>query len=179
MAKTDYVFTSESVSEGHPDKVSDRISDAIVDLYLKADPYARVALETLCTTNRIVLAGEVRGPASVTVDKMVAAARDAVKDIGYEQEGFHWKTAQVDCLVHAQSADIAVGVDQEVLAKRLRSVDDLPGGMVLDGQPAIGRIVDHFVKRLGERIVRRNVRHSGFFRAARQRDAQHQTQPTQ
>ena len=112
MAKTDYVFTSESVSEGHPDKVSDRISDAIVDLYLKADPYARVALETLCTTNRIVLAGEVRGPASVTVDKMVAAAREAVKDIGYEQEGFHWKTAQVDCLVHAQSADIAVGVDQ-------------------------------------------------------------------
>ena len=111
MSKTDYVFTSESVSEGHPDKVSDRISDAIVDLYLKADPQARVALETLCTTNRIVLAGEVRGPASVTADAMVAAARDAVRDIGYEQDGFHWKNATVDCFVHSQSADIAVGVD--------------------------------------------------------------------
>jgi S-adenosylmethionine synthetase len=112
LAKTDYVFTSESVSEGHPDKVADRISDSIVDLFLKADPQARVALETLCTTNRIVLAGEVRGPASVTHDKMIEAARAAVKDIGYEQEGFHWQTAQVECLVHAQSADIAVGVDQ-------------------------------------------------------------------
>ena len=111
MSKTDYVFTSESVSEGHPDKVSDRISDAIVDLYLKADPQARVALETLCTTNRIVLAGEVRGPASVTPDAMIAAARDAVRDIGYEQDGFHWKNATVDCYVHSQSADIAVGVD--------------------------------------------------------------------
>ena len=111
MSKSDYVFTSESVSEGHPDKVSDRISDSIVDLFLKADPQSRVALETLCTTNRIVLAGEVRGPASVTHDAMVQAARDAVKDIGYEQEGFHWKNAVVDCFVHAQSADIAVGVD--------------------------------------------------------------------
>jgi len=112
VAKTDYLFTSESVSEGHPDKVADRISDGIVDLFLKEDPQARVAVETLCTTNRIVLAGEVRGPASVTPEKMIAAARDAVKEIGYEQEGFHWAKAQVDCLVHAQSADIAVGVDQ-------------------------------------------------------------------
>jgi S-adenosylmethionine synthetase len=111
LSKTDYVFTSESVSEGHPDKVSDRISDAIVDLFLKADPQARVALETLCTTNRIVLAGEVRGPAAVTPDAMVAAARDAVRDIGYEQDGFHWKSAAVECHVHSQSADIAVGVD--------------------------------------------------------------------
>ena len=111
MSKKNYIFTSESVSEGHPDKVSDRISDSIVDLFLAADPYARVALETLCTTNRIVLAGEVRGPASITHDKMAAAARQAVKDIGYEQEGFHWKNAVVDCHVHSQSADIAVGVD--------------------------------------------------------------------
>jgi len=111
VPKGNYVFTSESVSEGHPDKVSDRISDSIVDLFLKADPYARVALETLCTTNRIVLAGEVRGPASITHDKMVEAARMAVKDIGYEQDGFHWKNATVECHVHAQSADIAVGVD--------------------------------------------------------------------
>jgi S-adenosylmethionine synthetase len=112
VAKRDYIFTSESVSEGHPDKVADRISDSIVDLFLAADPYARVALETLCTTNQIVLAGEVRGPAAITHDTLIATAREAVKDIGYEQEGFHWKTAKVECLVHAQSADIAVGVDQ-------------------------------------------------------------------
>jgi len=111
LSKTDYVFTSESVSEGHPDKVSDRISDSIVDLFLGADPHARVALETLCTTNLIVLAGEVRGPASVTAEAMENAARQAVKEIGYEQDGFHWKTAKVECHVHAQSADIAVGVD--------------------------------------------------------------------
>ena len=111
MSKTDYLFTSESVSEGHPDKVSDRVSDAIVDIFLAADPQARVALETLCTTNRIVLAGEVRGPASITADAMIAAARDAVRDIGYEQDGFHWKNATVECFVHSQSADIAVGVD--------------------------------------------------------------------
>lgn len=111
MSKTDYVFTSESVSEGHPDKVSDRISDSIVDLFLAAEPQARVAVETLCTTNRIVLAGEVRGPDSITSDAMTEAARSAVKDIGYEQDGFHWKNALVECHVHAQSVDIAVGVD--------------------------------------------------------------------
>ena len=111
MPKTDYVFTSESVSEGHPDKVSDRISDSIVDLFLKADPYSRVAVETLCTTNLIVLAGEVRGPASVTKEAMIESARNAVKAIGYEQDGFHWKNAKAECHVHSQSADIAVGVD--------------------------------------------------------------------
>ncbi|MDX2224884.1 MAG: methionine adenosyltransferase [Rhodospirillaceae bacterium] len=111
MPKGNYIFTSESVSEGHPDKVADRISDEIVDLFLAADPLSRVALETLCTTNRIVLAGEVRGPGSITKDKLIETARAAVKDIGYEQEGFHWKTAEVECHVHAQSADIAVGVD--------------------------------------------------------------------
>jgi S-adenosylmethionine synthetase len=105
------VFTSESVSEGHPDKVSDRISDSIVDLFLEADPYSRVAVETLCTTNLIVLAGEVRGPSSVTHQAMIDSARQAVKAIGYEQDGFHWKNAKVECHVHAQSADIAVGVD--------------------------------------------------------------------
>jgi len=107
----DYVFTSESVSEGHPDKVADRISDAVVDAYLAADPMSRVACETLCTTNRVVMAGETRGPASVSHDKLVEIARAAIKDIGYEQEGFHWKKAKVECIVHAQSADIAVGVD--------------------------------------------------------------------
>ena len=111
MSKKNYLFTSESVSEGHPDKVSDRISDAVVDAFLGADPYARVAVETLCTTNLIVLAGEVRGPASITKDLIEEVARHAVKDIGYEQDGFHWKNAQVQVHVHSQSADIAQGVD--------------------------------------------------------------------
>ena len=111
MVKTDYVFTSESVSEGHPDKVCDRISDSIVDLYLGADPQARIAVETLATTNRVVLAGEVRGPASVTSERLIETARQAIKDIGYEQAGFHWKHASIECHVHEQSADIAVGVD--------------------------------------------------------------------
>ena len=111
MSKRDYVFTSESVSEGHPDKVCDRISDAVVDVFLGADPQARVACETLCTTNRVVLAGEVRGPASVTKELLIEVARHAIKDIGYEQAGFHWRHAEVECLLHAQSQDIAQGVD--------------------------------------------------------------------
>jgi S-adenosylmethionine synthetase len=111
LSRTSYLFTSESVSEGHPDKVCDRISDTIVDTYLAADPYARVAVETLATTNRIVLAGEVRGPSSITHETLKDAARAAVKEIGYEQAGFHWRHAQIDCYVHAQSGDIAQGVD--------------------------------------------------------------------
>jgi len=114
----DFVFTSESVSEGHPDKVCDRISDAIVDAFLAADPYSRVACETLVTTNRIVIAGEVRGPRSlvgkdgkVKAEKIEAIARKAVKEIGYEQKGFHWKKAKVSVHLHGQSADIAMGVD--------------------------------------------------------------------
>src|SRR6185436_12342606 len=106
MRKGNYLFTSESVSEGHPDKVCDRISDAVLDLYLAADPYARVACETLTTTNKIVLAGEVRGPSSITKEKIEQAAREAVKAIGYEQEGFHWQHADCEVLLHAQSADI-------------------------------------------------------------------------
>jgi S-adenosylmethionine synthetase len=111
MFQSDYLFTSESVAEGHPDKVCDRISDAIVDTFLAADPQARVACETLATTNRIVLAGEVRGPASITPEILEQVARDAVKAIGYEQEGFHHKDCRVDVLLHAQSSDIAMGVD--------------------------------------------------------------------
>ncbi len=111
MSRSNYLFTSESVSEGHPDKVCDRISDAVVDAFLGADPYARVAVETLATTNRIVLAGEVRGPASITPAVMEEVARAAVKDIGYDQDGFSWKNAKVDVHVHSQSADIAQGVD--------------------------------------------------------------------
>ena len=109
--KGDFLFTSESVSEGHPDKVADRISDTVLDCFLAADPEARVACETLVTTNRIVLAGEVRGPASVTQDLLVDATREAVRDIGYDQSGFSWKNAEVQYYLHEQSADIAVGVD--------------------------------------------------------------------
>ncbi len=111
MSKGSYLFTSESVSEGHPDKVCDRISDAILDTYLTKEPEARVACETLVTTNRIVLAGEVRGPKSITRDTMEEVARECVRQIGYEQEGFHWAKAHVEVYVHAQSADIAAGVD--------------------------------------------------------------------
>jgi S-adenosylmethionine synthetase len=111
MSRSDYLFTSESVSEGHPDKVSDRISDAVVDTYLMAEPQARVACETLCTTNRIVLAGEVRGPEHITSQHLEDVVRGAVKDIGYEQAGFHWQKAAVEIHLHAQSVDIAQGVD--------------------------------------------------------------------
>ena len=107
----EYLFTSESVSEGHPDKVADRISDTVLDAYLAADPYARVACETLVTTNRIVLAGETRGPDTVTAEYLAHLARMAVKDIGYDQAGFSWRNASIECHLHAQSEDIAVGVD--------------------------------------------------------------------
>lgn len=109
--RKEYLFTSESVSEGHPDKVCDRISDAVLDAFLTVDPYSRVAVETLTTTNRVVLAGEVRGPASVTSDRIEDVARSAIREIGYEQDGFHWKNAEIEVLIHSQSADIAQGVD--------------------------------------------------------------------
>ncbi len=111
MWKKDFVFTSESVSEGHPDKVCDRISDAIVDAFLTEDPTARVAVETLCTTNFVVIAGEVRGPESLTKARLEEVARACIRDIGYEQAGFHWKNADVVMRVHQQSQDIAQGVD--------------------------------------------------------------------
>ena len=118
MSRQSYEFTSESVSEGHPDKVSDRISDEIVDLYFREaikegmDPWqVRVAAETLTTTNQVVIAGETRGPKSITPEAIEAVARAAIKDIGYEQDGFHWKNSDVKVLLHSQSADIAQGVD--------------------------------------------------------------------
>jgi len=117
MARLNYEFTSESVSEGHPDKVCDRISDEIVDLFFREgatadlDPYQiRVACETLATTDRVIIAGEVRGP-NLSNEQIEATARRAIKDIGYEQKGFHWRDAKIEILLHAQSADIAQGVD--------------------------------------------------------------------
>ncbi|HET9904429.1 MAG TPA: methionine adenosyltransferase [Xanthobacteraceae bacterium] len=118
MPRANYLFTSESVSEGHPDKVCDRISDEVVDAFFELGPQhgwdprqLRVACETLCTTNRVVIAGETRGPAAITPEVVIERARAAIKTIGYEQEGFHWKNAQVEVLLHAQSPDIAQGVD--------------------------------------------------------------------
>ncbi len=106
-----YLFTSESVSEGHPDKVSDRISDMVVDTYLSEDPFSRVACETLTTTNKVVLAGEVRGP-KINKDELIEKVRNCIKDIGYDQEGFTWKEAtKIECHLHSQSKDIAIGVD--------------------------------------------------------------------
>ncbi len=118
MARSDYLFTSESVSEGHPDKVCDRISDEIVDLFYREganagiDPWQiRAACETLATTNQVVIAGETRGPSTVTKDWIAHTARMAIKDIGYEQTGFHWDNCDIKVLLHPQSADIAQGVD--------------------------------------------------------------------
>jgi len=108
--KRPYLFTSESVSEGHPDKVCDRISDMVVDAYLSADPLSRVACETLATTNKVVLAGEVRGP-SIDKDNLINQVRECIKDIGYEQKGFHWKNCEIENHLHEQSSDIAMGVD--------------------------------------------------------------------
>ncbi|QDC08522.1 methionine adenosyltransferase [Oceanicola sp. D3] len=110
MSRSEYTFTSESVSEGHPDKVCDRISDAVLDAFLAEDPESRVACETFATTDRVVIGGEVRGPGSV-IERVEQIARDCVKDIGYEQKGFHWANMSVDNYLHAQSADIAQGVD--------------------------------------------------------------------
>ena len=110
MARQNYVFTSESVSEGHPDKVCDQISDAVLDAFLAEDPEARVACETFATTNRVVIGGEVRGPQAVMA-RVEDIARDCIKEIGYEQDGFHWQTCEVANHLHEQSAHIAQGVD--------------------------------------------------------------------
>tara|TARA_B100000575_G_scaffold265527_1_gene242151 strand:- start:4448 stop:5644 length:1197 start_codon:yes stop_codon:yes gene_type:complete len=110
MHKNNYFFTSESVSEGHPDKVCDRISDMVVDTYLSKDPFSRVACETLTTTNKVVLAGETRGP-KIKKDDLIEKVRKCIKDIGYDQSGFSWKTADIETYLHEQSSDIAMGVD--------------------------------------------------------------------
>jgi len=112
MSKKSYLFTSESVSEGHPDKVCDRISDMVVDTYLSKEPFSRVACETLTTTNKVVLAGETRGP-EIKKDQLIEKVRSCIKDIGYEQKGFHWKNCSVDVHLHSQSSDIAMGVDSK------------------------------------------------------------------
>ncbi len=158
MARSSYVFTSESVSEGHPDKVADRISDTVVDAFLGADGEARVACETMVTTQRIILAGEVRGPEGV-VDGLEDKVRAAVKDIGYEQEGFHWKTADYACYLHAQSADIAQGVDSSATKEEGAGDQGIMFGYACSEtpelMPATLQYSHNILKRLAE------VRHSG------------------
>ena len=112
MTNKKYLFTSESVSEGHPDKVCDRISDMVVDSYLAKDPVSRVACETLTTTNKVVLAGETRGP-KIDKEELISNVRECIKDIGYDQDGFSWKTANIETFLHEQSSDIAMGVDSK------------------------------------------------------------------
>ena len=113
MKKNDYLFTSESVSEGHPDKVCDRISDMVVDSYLSKDPFSRVACETLTTTNKVILAGEIRGP-EIKKEELIEKVRGCIKDIGYDQDGFSWKEqTKIEAFLHTQSADIAMGVDSK------------------------------------------------------------------
>jgi len=113
MKNNNYLFTSESVSEGHPDKVCDRISDMVVDSYLSKDPFSRVACETLTTTNKVVLAGQIRGP-EIKKEDLIEKVRDCIKDIGYDQDGFSWKEqTKIDSYLHAQSSDIAMGVDSK------------------------------------------------------------------
>ena len=113
MTEKNYLFTSESVSEGHPDKVCDRISDMVVDSYLSKDPFARVACETLTTTNKVVLAGEIRGP-NINKEEIIDKVRNCIKDIGYDQEGFSWKEqTKIESHLHEQSTDIAMGVDSK------------------------------------------------------------------
>jgi S-adenosylmethionine synthetase len=130
VARQNYLFTSESVSEGHPDKVCDRISDEIVDLFFREGPkqgldpwQIRAACETLATTNKVVIAGETRGP-KVPAEQLEQVIRGAIKDIGYEQEGFHWKTADIEILLHEQSADIAQGVDAQQPTNREEGAGD-------------------------------------------------------
>ncbi len=159
MTRNSYLFTSESVSEGHPDKICDRISDSIVDLYLKAEPQSRVAVETLATTNLIVLAGETRGPEEISAEVMEDAARRCVREIGYEQDGFHWENAEVQCHVHGQSVDIAQGVDSSSDKDEGAGDQGLMFGYACSETEALMPAPIHFSHRILQEMAK--ARHAG------------------
>ena len=161
MARKSFLFTSESVSEGHPDKVADQISDAVVDLFLSRDAVARVACETMVTTQRIILAGEVRCNADVfpSLDEIEAAARATVRRIGYEQHGFHWQTADFACHLHGQSDHIAMGVDESGNKDEGAGDQGIMFGYASDETPDLMPATLHYSHRILQRLA--DLRHSG------------------